>query len=165
MAAVLTTSMGRERPRLTQPSSMELTPTPMEPTDLTTLPATLVLSPAPATSLSTVSTRERPRLMLRLTQPSSMEPTATPTPTELTPTATDTVWPELLPTQEPPPPSWPGAPRVSARGALRLTQPSSMEPTPTPTVSPLCLTPPTEMDHLVIQLVRVILELPPPSSL
>merc|ERR1719361_2093277 len=142
---------------------MELTPTPMEPTDLTTLPATLVLSLEPATSLSTVSTRERPRLMLRLTQatctpPTTTEPTATPT-------ATDTVWPELLVIQEPPPPSSPGVPRVSARGALRLTQPSSMEPPPTPTVSPLCLTPPTDMDHLVIQLVRVILELPPPSSL
>merc|ERR1719361_1452915 len=102
---------------------MELTPTPMEPTDLTTLPATLVLSPAPATSLSTVSTRERPRLMLRLSQATCTPPTTTD------PTATDTVWPELLLTQEPPPPSWPGALRVSARGALMLSQ--DISPTPT----------------------------------
>merc|ERR1719266_654502 len=101
--------------------------------------------------------------MPRLTQatctpPTTTEPTATPT-------ATDTVWPELLVIQEPPPPSWPGALRVLERGALMLSQDTSLTDSPTPTVSPLCLTPPTDMDHLVIQLVRVILELPPPSSL
>merc|ERR1719400_1507452 len=90
-----------------------------------------------------------------------MEPTAPPTPTATQPTATDTAWPELLPTPEPPPPSWPGAPRDSARGALMLSRDTS------PTVmllTSLSLTPPTAMDPLAIQLVRVTLGLPPSSS-
>merc|ERR1719500_1426774 len=85
------------------------------------------------------------------------EPTATP------PTATDTVWPELLDTPEPPPPSLPGAPRDWARGALTPSQ----DTLPTLTVltpSLQCPTPPTAMDLQDTPLVRVTPGLPPPSS-
>merc|ERR1719510_2609633 len=103
-------------------------------TDLTMLPAMLDLFPEPATSQFIVSTRERLRLRPTLatcTPPTTSEPTAIPL------TDTDTLWPELLPTPEPPPPSLPGAPRDSARGALTLILPSSMEPT-THTPTPQC---------------------------
>merc|ERR1719412_2580896 len=96
--------------------------------------ATLDLSLEPATSQFIVSTRGA--LRLRLILHSSTELMATHTPTAIPLTVTDTVWPELLHTPEPPPPSSPGAPRDSARGALMLSQDTS--PIPTPTASPQC---------------------------
>merc|ERR1739842_107360 len=85
------------------------------------------------------------------------EPTATP------PTGTDTVWPELLDTPEPPPPSSPEAPRDWARGALTPSQDTS--PTLTLlTPSPQCPTPPTAMEILDMELVSFTPGLPPPSS-
>merc|ERR1719222_361562 len=130
-------------------------------TDLTTPLDTLDLFLEPATSPFIVSTRERlmlsQRLMPTMVMPDTTvwvtEPTATP------PTATDTVWPELLDTPEPPPPSLPEAPRDWARGALTPSQDTSTEPTLTP--SPQCPTPPTAMDLQDTPLVRVTPGLPP----
>merc|ERR1719412_3102546 len=93
----------------------------------------------------------------------SME--ATPTTTEPSDilTATDTAWPELLDTPEPPPPSLPGAPRDSARGALTPSQDTS--PTHTPSLlTPQCPTPPTATEILDMELVSFTPELPPLSS-
>merc|ERR1712025_1307399 len=98
--------------KLILPFSTVPTATPML-SDLTTPLATLDLSLEPATSPFIVSTRERLRLMLA---------TCTTVPI---PTATDTVWPELLHTPEPPPPSLPGAPRDLERGALTPSQDTS----------------------------------------
>merc|ERR1739842_268006 len=102
-------------------------------------------------------------LMLRLMLATSTEPTPTLEPTlPPTTTGTDTVWPELLDTPEPLPPSLPGAPRDWARGALTPSQDTL--PTLTPTVSPPCPTPPTAMALQATPLVRVTQGLPPPSS-
>merc|ERR1711990_340003 len=75
-------------------------------TDLTTPPGTLDLSPVPATSPSTVCTRERPRL-----RPDTVPEPTVPTVPMPTPPSTDTVWLESLDTQELPPPSLPDLPR------------------------------------------------------
>merc|ERR1712183_1138574 len=117
-------------------------------TDLTMPPGMLDLSPEPATSQFIVSTKGR--LMLMLT-PATCTPPTTMELTDIPLTATDTAWPELLLTQEPPPPSLPGAPRDSARGALMPSQDTSL--THMPTVSPQCPTPPTAMDLLATPLV------------
>merc|ERR1719411_1956374 len=146
----------------------------MEPTQLCTTPtptgpegAPLESAP-PAMAADPTTFMARGALMLsqKLILPSSMEHMDIPTPTDIPLMDTDTVWPELLPTPEPPPPSLPGAPRDWARGALTLILPFSMEPTThTPTDSPQCPTPPTAMDLLDIPLARVTPELPPLSSL
>merc|ERR1711990_780206 len=99
--------------------------------------------------------------MLRLAPPSSMATMAMLATTDSL-TATDTAWPELLDTPEPPPPLWPGAPRDSARGALMPSQDTSLTEL---TLTCQCPTPPTAMDLLATPLVRVTPELPPPSSL
>merc|ERR1719479_684091 len=102
------------------------------------------------------TTMARGAPMLRPT-PATCTPPTTSEPTDIPHTATDTVWPELLPTPEPPPPSLPGAPRDSARGALTPSQDTS--PTE-PILSSQCPTPPTAMDLLDIPLARVTPELP-----
>merc|ERR1719192_3040424 len=87
----------------------------------------------------------RGALMLRLTLLSSMLPTGTDLATP-TPTATDTACLELPDTQELPPPSWPGPPRVLARGAL-MPSPATSHTTPMLMLpSCPCLTPPTGTD-------------------
>merc|ERR1712025_1425025 len=103
----------------------------------------------------------RGALMLKLILPFSTVPTATPMPMATPPTATDTVWPELLDTPEPPPPSLPGAPRDLERGALTPSQDTSLTEL---ILSCQCPTPPTAMDLLDIPLVSFTPELPPPSS-
>merc|ERR1712223_1345260 len=93
----------------------------------------------------------------RPTLATSTEPT--PPSTTPTPTATDTVCLELPDTPELPPPSWPGLPRVSARGALMPSPATS----PTPMLmlpSCPCLTPPTGTDLPVTPLLD-----PTPSRL
>merc|ERR1712061_796818 len=99
--------------------------------------------------------------MLRLMLATSTEPTPMLEPTLLpTTTATDTVWPELLDTPEPPPPSLPGAPRDWARGALTPSQDTWLTAT---LLSSQCPTPPTAMEILDMELVSFTLGLPPPS--
>merc|ERR1711981_341702 len=131
------------------------TPTGQERAPLESAPPAMAADP-PTTTMA------RGAPMLRLMLATSMEAMDIPTTLEHILTATDTAWPELLPTPEPPPPSLPGAPRDSARGALTPSQDTS--PT-TLTPSPQCPTPLTAMDLLDIPLVRVTPELPPPSSL
>merc|ERR1719343_1950908 len=83
-------------------------------------------------------------------------------------TATDTVCPEWLDTPEPLPPSWPGAPRDLARGALMPSQdisltdmlPSSQSPTP-PTATDLLDTPSARISRLRICSLRPSLLLHP----
>merc|ERR1711976_795039 len=91
----------------------------------------------------------------------SPERSLPPPPMELTPTDTDTVLPESLPTQEPPPPSLPGLPRVLARGLLMLTLPSFSEPTAMVPMSPET---PTAMAPLDTPLPRDTPDSPAPSS-
>merc|ERR1712110_1297145 len=130
------------RLRLIPPSCTELTdtdsPTPMELTPMPMVSVPPMASPErspPPPPLDTRTCTARGLLMPRLrpTPPFCTELTDTvPTPTlpmELTPTDTDTVLPESLVTPEPPPPSSPGLPRVSARGLLMSTPPSFTEHT------------------------------------
>merc|ERR1712137_622469 len=89
-------------------------------------------------------------------------PRLRPTPpfcTELT--DTDTVLPESPLTPEPPPPSLPGLPRVSARGLLMPTPPSFTEHTAMVPSSPET---PTAMAPLDTPLPRDTPALPAPSS-
>merc|ERR1711976_1061559 len=102
-------------------------------------------------------------LMPRLIPPFCTELTDTlpPTPTELTPTDTDTVLPESLLTPELPPPSLPGLPRVLARGLLMLTPLSFSEHTAMVLSSPET---PMAMAPLDTPLPRDTPDIPAPSS-
>merc|ERR1712110_1267294 len=121
----------------------------------------------PATDADPDTPMARGPLMprLRLIPPSCTELTDTvPTPTlpmELTPTDTDTVLPESLVTPEPPPPSLPGLPRVSARGLLMPTPLSFTEHTAMVPSSPET---PTAMAPLDTASPRDTPALPAPSS-
>merc|ERR1712223_229526 len=117
-------------------------------------------SAPPALAAGPDTTMARGLLMPRLTPAtvaSQLLTVPTPMPTPML-TATDTVCPEWLDTPEPLPPSWPGAPRDLARGALMPSQDISLTLTlmlPT-SQSP---TPPTAMDLLDTPSARVIPEL------
>merc|ERR1712168_1778657 len=106
----------------TQPSTMP-TPTGQESAPLTPSP------PALAADQST----ERGVLMLRLNPATSMPPT-TMEPMDIPLMDTDMVSPESPDTPVLPPPSWPGLPKVLARGALMLSP--AISPTDTLPSSP-----------------------------
>merc|ERR1719360_285573 len=105
----------------------------------------------------------RPRLIPPFcTEPTDTELTPMPVlPMALTPTPTDTVWPESLATQVPPPPSSPGPPRVLARGLLMPIPPFFSAPTD---MAPLSPDPPTAMALPDTPLPRVTPDTPTLSS-
>merc|ERR1712168_543229 len=103
----------------TQPSTMP-TPTGQESAPLT---------PSPPAMAAT----ERGVLMLRLIPATSM-PHTTMEPMDIPLMDTDMVSPESPDTPELPPPSWPGLPKVLARGALMLSP--AISPTDTLPSSP-----------------------------